>query len=140
MRKFEFAVLGMGMNTSNYHGATNWKGGRNKDIRGYIKIKLQRDDFVYPMAQREGYVFEHRLIVAKAIGRCLHAWEIVHHKEGFAKDDNRFPETLQLVTDDRHKQITLLENRIKRLEHRVLILEAENVLLRKEAIECRKHA
>ena len=112
--------------------ATNWKGGRAKDGRGYIKVKLQPDDFFFPMTMKSGYVFEHRLVVAKTLGRCLQPWEIVHHKEGFAKDDNRYPETLQLVTDDRHKQITILENRIKRLEQRVLILEAENILLKVE--------
>jgi len=32
------------------------------------------------------------------------------------KADNRYPENLQLVTDDRHKQITILENHIRRLE------------------------
>lgn len=96
-----------------------WKGGRTKHRRGYILVRLEPDDFFYPMVQCTGYVLEHRLVVAKALGRCLHPWEIVHHKEGFAKDDNRYPETLQLVTNDEHTQITLLENRIKRLEHKV---------------------
>jgi len=112
--------------------ASNWKGGRNKDGRGYIRVKLQPDGFFYSMAGKGGLVFEHRLVAAKALGRCLQPWEIVHHKEGFAKDDNRYPKTLQLVTDDRHKQITILENRIKRLEQRILLLEAEKILLKAE--------
>jgi len=66
--------------------------------------------------------------MAKHLGRCLHPWEIVHHKNG-VKDDNRL-ENLQLVTDDRHRQITLLENRIKFLEDRVVLLEGENELLK----------
>lgn len=77
-------------------------------------IKLQPDNFFFPMTGHDGYVFEHRLVVAKALGRCLQCWEIVHHKHGYAKDDNRYPETLQLVTDDRHKQITILEKKIDR--------------------------
>ncbi len=108
-----------------------WKGGRIKALK-YIRVYFRPDDFFYSMADKKGYVLEHRLVVAKALGRCLQPWEIVHHKEGFAKDDNRYPEVLQLVTDDRHKQITLLENRIRQLEQRVLILEAENVLLKVE--------
>lgn len=109
--------------------SSHWKGGRQKTRRGYILIQLQPDDFFYPMADKHGRVSEHRLVVAKALGRNLHSWEIVHHKEGYAKHDNRYPLTLQLVTDDRHKQITLLENRIRHLEQRVTLLEAENALL-----------
>lgn len=96
----------------NSHG---WKGGRIRTSLGYVMIRLQPDDFFFPMTNSNHYVYEHRLIVAKRLGRCLHLWEIVHHKKGVAKDDNRF-EGLQLVTDDRHKQITFLENRISRLE------------------------
>ncbi len=108
----------------------NWKGGRTKDSRGYILIKLQPDDFFYPMTQIRGYVFEHRLVVAKALGRCLHLWEIVHHGHNCAKDDNRI-ENLQLVTDDRHKQITVLERKIDFQAQRITVLEAEMTLLKK---------
>lgn len=100
-----------------------WKGGRRTDNRGYIQIRLNRDDFFYPMVKRSGYVFEHRLVVARALGRCLHAWEIIHHKgtkypKGSKEDkaNNRYPENLQLVTDDRHKQISILEREIAYLE------------------------
>ena len=107
-----------------------WKGGRTRS-EGYIRVWLSPDDFFYPMANR-GYVLEHRLVVAKALGRCLQSWEIVHHKDNCPKDDNRYPETLQLVTDDRHKQITILETKIQRLEKRVTLLEADNILLREQ--------
>ena len=108
----------------------SWKGGRQTTQQGHVLIKLQPDDFFYPMANHSGYIREHRLVVAKALGRCLLPWEIVHHKEGFTKDDNRYPETLQLVSDTRHNQITILENRIQYLEKRVTLLEAENALLK----------
>ncbi len=96
----------------------HWKGGRFTLRTGYVLVQLNPKDFFFSMADNRGYVYEHRLVVAKSLGRCLQSWEIVHHKEGHAKDDNRYPETLQLVTDDRHKQITILENRIKYLEKR----------------------
>ena len=122
---------------------SRWQGGRKETSQGYIKIWLDRDDFFYPMAdEKTSYVYEHRLVVAKRLGRCLHSWEIVHHKgakypKGSRENrsDNRYPENLQLVTDDRHKQITILENkiahqekRIGELEQRIILLEAERIL------------
>ena len=90
-----------------------WRGGRSKAC-GYIRLVLEIDDFFYPMATKRGRVQEHRLVMAKHLGRCLQRWEIVHHKNHI-KTDNRI-ENLQLVTDDRHKQITLLERKISSLE------------------------
>jgi len=125
----------------------NWKGGRWENSQGYIAIRVYPDDFFFPMADVNGYVLEHRLVVAKALGRCLQSWEIVHHKRGFAKDDNRYPETLQLVQEMQHNQITLVEGKIDNLEDkvrkqaqeigilqkRVTLLEVENVTLRSES-------
>lgn len=105
----------------------NWKGGRRKH-KGYIYVWISPDDFFCPMATKEGYVSEHRLVIAKYLGRNLHSWEIVHHKNHI-RDDNRI-ENLQLVSDDRHKQITILENEINQLKKRVTLLEAENIILK----------
>jgi len=114
--------------------APRWKGGRIKLSLGYVKVWVSKDDFFYPMADHTGYVLEHRLIVAKALGRCLLPWEIVHHKTGFAKDDNRYPETLELITDKRFHLVDMqvrayiirLEKRIEKLEG-VLQLEKKEV-------------
>ena len=117
----------------------SWRGGRV--IRdGYAYIYLQPDDFFYPMANKKGYVAEHRLVIAKALGRCLLPWEIPHHKTGFAKDGNRYPETLELMTDKRFHMVDLITKRLiaqlkKQVNEqgkRITLLEAENVLLRKK--------
>ncbi len=58
---------------------------RNKD--GYILVRVSNDDFFHPMADTKGYILEHRLVVAKRLGRHLQSWEIVHHKDGI-RDHN----------------------------------------------------
>lgn len=126
-----------------------WKGGRLQRPEGYIIVRLYPNDFFYPMANAQGYVYEHRLVVAKALGRCLLSWEIVHHKEGCARNDNRYPETLELLpTPHKHDALTHIiktfhfelkkrDKRIEALEARVILLEAENVALKVEAnIRC----
>ncbi len=83
----------------------------------YLLMKLTPDDFFYHMANCDGYVLEHRLVVAKALGRCLHSWEIVHHING-VKNDNRH-QNLQLVMEGQHNQLTILERKVRRLENKI---------------------
>jgi len=94
-----------------------WHGGVAVTKEGYKLVYLSPTDFFRPMAGKNHYVREHRLVMAQHLGRCLHLWEIVHHIN-HQKNDNRI-ENLQLVTDDRHKQITILERRIQKLEEKV---------------------
>lgn len=70
--------------------------GRCKNYHGYIAIKLQPDNEWFPMAHTNGYVLEHRLVMAQSLGRMLRDEETVHHKNG-VKDDNRI-ENLELRT------------------------------------------
>ena len=122
-----------------------WKGGRSKTGLGYVTIQLTPDDFFYLMADHRGRVLEHRLVVAKALGRNLHSWEIVHHKHAKYpagsiedKQDNRYPENLQLVQEMQHKQLTRFENKINKLLEEQKELKQEIRLLRWQIMELTK--
>lgn len=71
-----------------------WKGGRTISGHGYVMLMLAPDDPLQSMRSRSGYVLEHRLVVARALGRPLERNESVHHING-DKLDNRL-ENLQL--------------------------------------------
>lgn len=91
----------------------NWKGGRRK-ANGYIEIRV-------PNTER-GYMFEHRHVVEKHLGRTLFPWETIHHKNGI-KDDNRI-ENLELLPSGKHntrvqkvfQENIQLKQRLKKLE------------------------
>jgi hypothetical protein len=80
-----------------------YKDGKIKLHGGYVGILLRPGDPLYSMVARSpasmklgGYAPEHRIVVARALGRPLERFENVHHKNGI-RDDNR-PENLELWT------------------------------------------
>ncbi|MDO9579080.1 MAG: hypothetical protein Q7J06_00710 [Bacteroidales bacterium] len=85
--------------------AHKWKDGRIVH-KGYFRVLLQSNDFFYPMAGQNGYVLEHRLVMAKKLGRCLQPWELVHHKgiryEGIENKQDNLEDNLEMTTRGSH--------------------------------------
>lgn len=62
------------------HGS--WKGGRTKAGSGYMQVHVLPNDPMWCMASSAGYILEHRLVMARALGRPLGEHETVHHLDG----------------------------------------------------------
>lgn len=104
-------------------GHPNWKGGRFLS-RGYWLTRLDEDNFFYPMADQDGYVREHRLIMAKQLKRRLLPWEVVHHKNG-VKGDNRI-QNLELISAQKYHFVdSRIKAYINRLENEVAQLKVQ---------------
>jgi hypothetical protein len=69
---------------------------------GYVMLRCSKEDKTHPMVSVWQFIAEHRLIMARHLGRCLYDFEVVHHINGI-KDDNRL-ENLQLLTDSEHSR------------------------------------
>ena len=102
------ASNGKGKSRKPVYGAENpaWKGGvtyfRKKG--NYKPIKYVRcPEAFLPMARKDGYVMEHRLIMARMVGRCLLRREVVHHRDH--NPQNNDPANLMLFpTNSSHKR------------------------------------
>jgi len=106
-----------------------WKGGVKHLGTGYIMVRLYPDDPYYSMCNESGYVFEHRLVMAQHLGRCLHDWEEVHHRDSikthntpdnlFVTDASNHNKLVEQVLISQEAEIKQLKNRITTLESRL---------------------
>lgn len=107
-----------------------WKGGEFYTSHGYIMVQLKPDNPFYSMVNKNGYIYQHRYLMAKHLNRPLEKHEVVHHKNGI-RDDNQI-ENLALLSNGSHntilnREIKLLKWRIKELEERCCVLEGSKV-------------
>ena len=91
---------------------------------GYIAIwRSAVEPEFQSMIPAQGYILEHRLIMARHLGRCLEPWEVVHHKgtrfpSGSIEDKHdNLPDNLELLpSQTEHMPSILAQKRIKQLE------------------------
>lgn len=77
----------------------SWKGGRTKTPEGYILLKMP----THPFAKPTGYIYEHRFVMEKRLGRYLKNEEHIHHVNG-VKNDNRI-DNLVILSNTEHKRL-----------------------------------
>jgi hypothetical protein len=83
----------------------NWKGGKIKHTDGYIM--LYRPE--HSNSATNNYVFEHRLIIEKQIGRYLHIWEVCHHINKI-RNDNRIKNLMAFKNQKSHRKFETGKN------------------------------
>ena len=83
-----------------------WKGGRTVDSNGYVRVLVADDErHLVGRTISGGYVLEHRLVMARQLGRPLLKTETVHHVNGNKQDNS--PENLQLRQGNHGKGVFL---------------------------------
>ena len=78
--------------------ARSWRGGRFVNEEGYVLIHVGKGA---PMADVRGYVYEHRLVMSRILGRTLLSSEQVHHKD--ENRQNNDPANLEVLSIAEHK-------------------------------------
>lgn len=81
-------------------GNPSFTGGRHVGVNGYV-YKL---DPSHPAADSRGYVYEHRWVMERAIGRFLRSEEVVHHINR-VRSDNRLENLMLLASQAEHLRL-----------------------------------
>lgn len=107
-------IRSQGMPRGENHAS--WKGGRRVNDGGYIEVKIPDDDPMTSMRNSTGYVPEHRLVMARKLGRPLLPGERPHHKNTIRTDNSPPNLELWLVSQPSGGRVTdLLEHALRLL-------------------------
>jgi len=85
------------------------RGSKNPAWKGGVTFKRNKGNYIGPkyvrcppdlmeMARKDGYVMEHRIVMARLVGRPLLRTECVHHKDHNTR--NNAPENLELFENN----------------------------------------
>ena len=83
-----------------------YRGGRVEASEGYWRVWISPDDPLASMRNHHGYALEHRLVMARALGRPLLLTETVHHIDG--DKSNNALENLQLRQGKHGKHVVMV--------------------------------
>lgn len=108
----------------------NWKGGVL--LQGGYRYILDKS---HPNGHR-GYVYEHRIVVERKIGRYLDKSEIVHHKNG-NKLDNRI-DNLEIISRSDHASMHMKNREVESSTKNKISLRLKDWYKTKEGIKKRK--
>lgn len=76
----------------------NWRGGRRVKRSGYVEVYCPE----HPNANKRKCVYEHQLVMEKAIGRYIAPGEVIHHIDG-NKSNNDISNLLLLANSEHAK-------------------------------------
>ena len=111
----------------------SWKGGKIQDKDGYVLILLPDN----VMANSQGYVREHRLVMSQLLKRPLTKKEVVHHKNGNHSDNH--PENLLMFSSNGvHLGVELLGKKPKWTEEGLDRIASRSAPLMKGIPHCSK--
>ena len=82
-----------------------WKDGKSHSGK-YIVIKIANHPYAH-----NNYVYAHRLVMEKHLGRYLTSEEIVHHKDG--NTHNNLIENLEIMTRPNHARKHMIGNKYR---------------------------
>lgn len=96
------------------------QGSRGLTNRGYVWIRLPPEDPMTVMNEATGHVVEHRLVMARHLGRPLLSTEVVHHRN-HNLTDNRL-QNLRLMTQSEHAKLHRRELKRRKVEQQLQAL------------------